>query len=64
MWSTRRISCIFQDCYPLKVQFFWRAFGLQTIGGPIIYVKASLSIIMDVVDTKDLVIFLIVGQKT
>jgi hypothetical protein len=62
-WNIGRIFyCICQNCYFFKVPFFWRACGLQTIGG-FNYAKASLPFIMEVIDSKDLIMYLNCGPK-
>jgi len=58
LWNIGRIFyCICQNCYFFKVPLFWRACGLQTIGG-YNYAKASLPFIMEVIDSKNLVMYL------
>ncbi len=63
LWNIERIFYyICQNCYFFEVSLFWKACGLQTIGG-LNYAKVSLPFIMEVIDSKDLVMHLNCGPK-
>jgi len=63
LWNIGRIFYyICQNCYFFKVPPFWSACGLQKIGG-FNYAKASLPFIMEVINSKDLVMYLNCGPK-
>ncbi len=62
LWNIGRFYYICQNCYFFKVSPFWSACGLQTIGG-FNYAKASLPFTMEVIDSKDLVMYFNCGPK-
>ncbi len=62
LWNIGRFYYICQNCYFFKVPPFWSACGLQTIRG-FNYAKASLPFTMEVIDSKDLVMYFNCGPK-
>jgi len=63
-WSTMKMfCCICQNYYCFKVQLFWRASGLQAIGGLII-VRLHCQLWWMLLIQKIQFEFLIVGQRT